>query len=222
MRCKAPVRIAHHPYSFLRTFDARVAIETQLMLDVEAGTPELDRAFDCHVIPKASWFEESRARAHERKAVEVEMLEHVEFGHAKRMLEQKCRRCIEDVEVARVKDNAGGVAVAPLDPDLARIAECGHRVMPSMGDWSSPREHASARCHTQRAVKSDHFAIEVGIVNAMQDEGGEFARFAEAFGKRHRGAQRVLHFLRQYAQHRRTKNSRRYCQHADAKLGEFP
>src|SRR5262245_56778687 len=101
------------------------------MLDIETGTPERDRAFDCHAIPKASWPEESRRRAHERKAVEVEMLEHIEFGHAKRALEQKCRRCIEDFEVARVKDNPGWIAVAPLDPDLALIAECGHCVMPS-------------------------------------------------------------------------------------------
>ena len=97
------------------------------MLDVEAGTTELYCASDGHVIPETSWLEESRARAHERKAVEIEVLEHVEFGHAERALEQKRRRCIEDLEIARIEDNPGRVAVAPFDPYLARIAECVHR-----------------------------------------------------------------------------------------------
>src|SRR5262245_63958332 len=55
----------------------------------------------------------------------------------------------------------------------------------------------------------------------MQDEGGALARLAEPLWKRHRGSQRVLHFLRQCAQHRRAKNSGRYCQHANAELREF-
>ena len=49
------------------------------MLDVEAGTTELYCASDGHVIPETSWLEESRARAHERKAVEIEVLEHVDL-----------------------------------------------------------------------------------------------------------------------------------------------
>src|SRR5262245_25465434 len=97
------------------------------MLDVEAGTTELYCASDGYVIPETSWLEEPRARAHERKAVKFEMLEHVEFGHAKRALEQKRCRCIEDLEIARIEDNSGRVAVAPFNPHLARVAECVHR-----------------------------------------------------------------------------------------------
>src|SRR5262245_33134438 len=142
------------------------------MLDIETGTPERDRAFDCHVIPKASWPEESRPRAHERKAVEVEMLEHIEFGHAKRALEQKCRRCIEDFEVARVKDNPGWIAVAPLDPDLALIAECGHRVMPSSVRLgfplrASPKRSALASRRRVRGNEREILESKRGCISAV-------------------------------------------------------
>ena len=52
---------------------------------------------------------------------------HVVADHAKRALEQKRRRCIENFEIARIEDNPGRVAVSPFDPYRARTAECVHR-----------------------------------------------------------------------------------------------
>ena len=98
------------------------------MLDLEAGTPKFYRAPDCHVIAEAGRLQESRPRAHEWETVEFKILEHAEFGHAERTLEQqRCRR-IEYFEVARVKDDAGGITVSPLDPHCAGTAKRGHSV----------------------------------------------------------------------------------------------
>src|SRR6476620_10558695 len=79
----------------------------------------------------------------------------------------------------------------------------------------------SPRRHAQRAVEADHLAVEIAVVDAMQDEGSEFARLTKALGKRHRGAERILRFLRQRAQHRRAKNAGRDREHANAELREF-
>src|SRR5690348_16286903 len=39
----------------------------------------------------------------------------------------------------------------------------------------------SPRRHAQRAVKPDHFAVEIAVADAVHDQRGEFARLAEAF-----------------------------------------
>ena len=47
----------------------------------------------------------------------------------------------------------------------------------------------SPRRHAQRAIEADDLAIEIAVVDAMQDQRGELARFSQTLGKRHRGAE---------------------------------
>src|SRR6185437_1344940 len=117
-------RIAHHPDPDLRTFDASLAVQAEPMLDLETGTPELDGGVDRHVVAETRGLEETRARFRQRVADKVESLEQLNFGHAHRALEQRRGRGIEDFEIARIENNAGGVAVAPFDAH--RAAVCKH------------------------------------------------------------------------------------------------
>src|SRR6185312_7732920 len=71
--------------------------------------------------------------AYEREAAEFEILEHFEFGHSEPALEQQRGGGIEDLEVAWIEDDSGGIAVAPFDPHRASIAgrrHCGLNVAP--------------------------------------------------------------------------------------------
>ena len=58
-------------------------------------------------------------------------------------------------------------------------------------------------------------------MDAVQHQCREFARLAQTLGERHRGAERILRFLRERAQHRRAEYARRDGEHAHAELGEF-
>src|SRR5262249_15206468 len=88
VRLELAVRVAHDPNPFFGTLDARFAIQTQLVLDLEARTAEGDRALHRHVVAKASWLEKTRTCAHQRIAGEIQLLELLEFGESGGALKQ--------------------------------------------------------------------------------------------------------------------------------------
>src|SRR5690242_3992847 len=126
MRLQSPLRIAHDPDALLRAVDAGLSVVAQAVLDLETRFTEGDRTVDRHVVAEPGGSQKTRARAHQWKSGEVELLEHLELGDPERVLEHPRGRRIENVEIARIENDAGRVAVAPLDADLVRAGEGGH------------------------------------------------------------------------------------------------
>ena len=88
--------------------------------------------------------------ADQRMSAEVVGLEILVLGHAERALDQRRGAGVEERQVARIVDDAGRVAVAPLDAHA--------RVLTSI---AGGLPMSSARRHAQRAVEADHLAVEV-------------------------------------------------------------
>src|SRR5262245_32726714 len=166
MRLEPAVRVAHHPHALFGALDAGFAIQTQLVLHVEAGPAERDGALDRHIITESRWPQESRPRVHKRETAEFELLEHFEFGQSEPPLKQQRGRGIEDLEVAWIEDTSGGIAITPFGPHFAGIAECSHCDL------------VSAWRHAQRAVEADYLAVEIGVVDAVKHERRKLARLA--------------------------------------------
>src|ERR1035437_8868212 len=114
MRLQAAVEIAHHPHPYLRALHAGLAVETQAVLDLEARAAEADFSLHRHVVAEMRGSEEARVCARQRIAGEVEGLEQLHLGHARRALEQRRSRGVENLEIARIVNMASRVAVAPF------------------------------------------------------------------------------------------------------------
>jgi hypothetical protein len=69
-------------------------------------------------------------RAYERETGEFQGPEHLKLGYAERGLEEMSGGGIKNLEIARIEDNAGRVAIAPFNPHCAGIGESGHRANP--------------------------------------------------------------------------------------------
>src|SRR5665647_2320018 len=130
MRLQAAVGVPHHPHPFLRAFGAQLALEAKLVLDVEARPAEVDGRHHHYVVAEPRGFEKARLRARQRPAGEFKRLEHLEFGDAERVLEQRRGRGVEDFEITRIENDAGRVAVAPFDADRAGVADHARRLIP--------------------------------------------------------------------------------------------
>src|SRR4029077_9385780 len=76
--------------------------------------------------------------------------------------------------------------------------------------------------HAQCAVKADHLAVKVGVVDAVKHQVRKLTRLPEPLGERHGCAERILCLLGKRAQHRRTENPRSDGEHANAELRELP
>src|SRR4030095_16719613 len=72
----------------------------------------------------------------------------------------------------------------------------------------------SLRCHADRAVEADAFAVEHAVLADVCDQRCVFFRSAETRRERHLLAEGVLHFLRQRRDHRRLEDAR--CDGHDA------
>ena len=126
MRLQSALRIAHNPDTFFRTFNAGMTVVAQPVLDLEARLAEADRTVDRYVVAEPRRAQETRARTDERKSREFELPEHFKLADAERTFEQPSGGRVEDLEIARVENNARGVAVAPFDADLVGVGEGGH------------------------------------------------------------------------------------------------
>src|SRR5258708_38890558 len=65
-----------------------------------------------------------------------------------------------------------------------------------IGNATLPRRHAD------RAVEPDHFAVEIAVLDDVQNEVGKLLGPAEHLWKRDCGRKRVLHLMRQPVHHR--------------------
>ena len=78
---------------------------------------------------------------------------------------------VEHLEVARVIDDIGRVAIAPLDLHIPAVDE--HPMI-------------LTRCHTQRGIETHHLAVQIGIVDHVQRQRGELVGMSEPARKRNR------------------------------------
>ena len=180
------------------------------MFDIEARRAERDLAGDVHIVTVTRRLQETCARAYQGKAGEFKTFGILILVIPSARSNKLRRRCIEDLEITRIENNPGRIAIAPFDPHSAGVGESGHG------------KHASARRHAQRAVEADHFAVEVTVVDAVKHERGEFARFAQPLGEWHGGAEQILSLLRQGARSIGVPNMPGAMrQHANAELSEF-
>src|SRR5262249_56852259 len=126
--------IALHPHPRLQTFGRERAVLIKAMLHVEARAADRgDRGLDRHFVAEPGWEEETRIGVDQRMAGQVVGLEVIYFSHAERPLDQRRGAGVEDGEVARVIDDAGGVAIAPLDAHHAVVDEHAPPTLPPPG-----------------------------------------------------------------------------------------
>src|SRR6266852_2839076 len=95
-----------------------------MMAYVEArATEHRYRRLDRHVVAEPGRNQKAGVGADQRMAAEIVGLEVFVLGHAERALDQRRGAGIEERHVARIVDDAGRVAVAPLDAHDARVDE---------------------------------------------------------------------------------------------------
>ncbi len=108
----------------LEAFDRQFAGLDQAMLDLDARFAERgDGGLDRHFVAEAVGHAEDGAGFHDRMADEFEGLEVIEFAHPDRGFHHFGGGRVEHREIARVKHDAGGVAVAPFDAEMPGVAE---------------------------------------------------------------------------------------------------
>src|SRR5262249_47465280 len=108
----------------LEALDCERAILHQAMVHVEARAPYLlNSRLDHHLVAIAGRYEKARPRLDHRIAVEFVGLVKLVLVEAERSLEQQHGRMVEHRHIARIKHDAGGVAVAPFDADSPAVHE---------------------------------------------------------------------------------------------------
>src|SRR5690242_2802832 len=92
------------------------------MAYVEARSAELGHGgFHHHIVAEARRNEKPRADIDQGEAGEFLSLGQLVLRYSKRLLEQDAGGVVEDCEIAREEHDAHRIAVAPLNPDLARM-----------------------------------------------------------------------------------------------------
>src|SRR6476620_200368 len=88
-------------------------------------------------------------RVHEREATEFEILEHLKLCSFERLLENQRKWGVKDLEITGIENNAGRVAITPLDPHCAGIVKfCHDGRLPS----GRPRESGDLSVKTADTV----------------------------------------------------------------------
>jgi hypothetical protein len=152
------------------------------MLELESRLATGDELrFDRDVVAETRRLAKTRARLHHRVPGEIVCPEIRNLVHAQRAFDERGRAGIENLEIARIEDDPGGIAVAPLDARCADVAE-----------------HVGARLsgrHAQSGVEPHHRAIEVAVLDHMVRERGELRRIAQLFREGQGGRKAVLSLL---------------------------
>src|SRR5438105_2876585 len=145
----------------------RLALE-HLVDDLKARALEtFDPAFDGDPVAMGRGDIEFRSRVDHGNADQAVFLDDILLGEAG-SLEQDRSRIVEHREIARVVDDVGGVAIAPLDLHIAPMDE--HAVF-------------LARRHAQRSIEPHPSAAQAHIVDHVQRQRGQFVRLAEPPGE---------------------------------------
>src|ERR1700691_5315183 len=133
------------PHPRLERFHRQRVAFHQSMLDLETRAAIFGHfGFDRDVVAETGGQMKARLRRHHRITGEIVVLEISDFVHAERALEKRRGRGIEYLEVTRIKDDAGGVAVATFDSASAYVGQ--HEIRRSLvGYRGVMRKAASSR-----------------------------------------------------------------------------
>src|SRR5262249_3936595 len=112
------------------TFDRNRRADQEPMLDIKARPAELaDMGREFDDIAKARRREKAGTGIDQRQAGNAERRPQIRRLHAERGLEQQPRAPIENLKKPAVEDDAGGIAMAPLDGKAPAADEFGHQNM---------------------------------------------------------------------------------------------
>src|SRR5271165_7634119 len=125
------VRVPHRPDAGLKAFHRKFAAVRQPMLNFKTRFPDRDDSrFDRNQVADAHGSKEAGPGLDQRKAGEIGPLQEIAFREAYGLEDERSLR-IEPFEESRVENDAGGVAVAPLDSPLPSRND--HHPLP--GSW---------------------------------------------------------------------------------------
>jgi hypothetical protein len=115
---------ANHPNARLEAFDRERAGLGQPMFDFEARSAAFDqRGLDRHFVTEPRRQAKARPGLDQWMSGEGVGLQVVDFVHAERALDENGRGRVEHLEIARIEDDPGGIAVAPFDADIADVGK---------------------------------------------------------------------------------------------------
>src|SRR5262249_4060179 len=121
-------RVARGPHPLFEALERRCTRLGDAMPHGEARTAELGHAgVDLDVIAVPRGHGTAGARLDERRSRTVVLGELVYLREPGRLLEHQDGRGVEPLEVARIEDDAGGVAITPLHADQPGVAQHGRR-----------------------------------------------------------------------------------------------
>src|SRR6185437_5288106 len=116
-------RMRHHPDALLEAVDRELAVLEDAVLDGKAAlAPFAHAGFADQVLAPARGDDEARARIDQRRpdrAVSLPERPHREAGAAEEMEGGG----VEPGEIARIEDDAGGIAIAPFDAEWKPVDE---------------------------------------------------------------------------------------------------
>src|SRR5262245_45756940 len=116
--------IAHGPHPLLVALQRGHAGLGHAVQHGKAGAAELlDAGLDLDVVAVLRGHRELGARLDQREPGAAVFFQHLDLGEAGRLPEQQNRTGVEPLEIAWVEDDAGGVAVAPLDTDRSGVGQ---------------------------------------------------------------------------------------------------
>src|ERR1700678_2193385 len=118
------VRLTDRPQAGLKTFDRQRARFGDPVFELQARLAARDeRCLDRDFVAEPRRLAKTRPGLDHRMSRKTVNFQIVDLVHAERSLDQNRRRCIENLEIARIEDDAGGIAIAPFNPDVADVAE---------------------------------------------------------------------------------------------------
>src|SRR5215467_15013249 len=124
----APVGIAARPHPGLAALDRKLASKSDAVRHVEARAPELaDLGGDLDVVAELDRDMEAGLRIDQRDPDDVVGGEQVLARHSQHALEHLPGGPVEILEESAVENDAGGVAMAPFDPQALVVDEVRHR-----------------------------------------------------------------------------------------------
>ena len=122
--------IALRPNPGFSAFNRNDVADHEPMLDIKARTPELAHVGgELDTIAEARWREKPRAGIDQWQAGNAECGREIRRLHAERSFEQRPCSPVEELEEMTVEDDAGGVAMAPLNGKAPAADEFGHSHM---------------------------------------------------------------------------------------------
>src|SRR6266851_2012707 len=113
-----------HPHPRLEALHRERCVLGEAVTHLEARAADLrHRGLDRDVVAKPGRNEEAAMRIDQRMPGEIIGFEIIALDHAERALDERRGAGVEECEIARVEDNAAGIAIAPFDAHRTRVDE---------------------------------------------------------------------------------------------------